>query len=430
MNMNLADKTVAVIGLGYVGMPLAVMLSKYIKTIGFDISEARVSDLQDGVDSNREVEREVLEGCPCVFTSNLDHIKSANIYIITVPTPIDAQNNPDLSALRAVSSTVGGLIQKGDVIVYESTVYPGVTEDVCGRILEEVSGLISGVDFFLGYSPERINPGDAKHTVENITKVVSAQTPEVTDLLASLYGSMNNNNIFKAKNIKTAEAAKAIENAQRDINVAFVNEVTMILNKIGLSSHDVLETAKTKWNFLPFVPGLVGGHCISVDPFYLAQCAKDVGYDPQIILSGRKINDNMGAYIGECVKNNLTEADKGNTARDLALGFTFKEDINDIRNTKTVDVIRFLKNEGYDVDIHDPHAIAAEVKAQYGFNLINALDGHADYDAVVLLVAHSFYKDMPADVIQSKLSAGGFIYDIKGIWREREFQNTVKYKAL
>lgn len=423
MSYDLNHTHVAVIGLGYVGMPLAVMLSRHMKVTGFDVFERRVRELQSGVDSNNEIPGEILKASKCQFTGNIDDIKDCNVYIITVPTPLDDQNNPDLTAVKSASRTVAGLLKKNDIIVYESTVYPGVTEDICGPILEEGSGLKCGGDFFLGYSPERINPGDAEHTVQKITKVVAGQIPEVTDFLAKLYGTVNNGNIYKARNIKTAEASKAIENAQRDINVAFINEITMVLGKLGLSTHDVLEAAQTKWNFLPFTPGLVGGHCIGVDPYYLAHCAAVNGHHPEIILAGRKINDRMGQYVADCI---FGEAQKG--SRVLLLGFTFKENINDIRNTKVVDVYNRLREQGCHVDIHDPHARAEDVEHEYGLRLLSSLPDKAAYDCVALTVAHREYKDLNAERILALLKPDGMVYDMKGIWRDRKFP--VRYRTL
>jgi UDP-N-acetyl-D-galactosamine dehydrogenase len=430
MKLDFKKYSVAVIGLGYVGMPLALRLSQNIKTVGFDINEIRVEALTQGQDSNREVTSEILRTTACSFTSSLDDIKDCNIYIITVPTPVDQNNNPDLSPVEAASKAVASFLKKGDIVVYESTVYPGITEGFCGKLIEEVSGLKSGEDFFLGYSPERINPGDKEHTVENITKVVSGQTEEVADILYALYSTVTGGKVFKAKNIMTAEASKAIENAQRDINVAFVNEITMILNKMGLSVYDVLEAAGTKWNFLPFVPGLVGGHCISVDPYYLAECAKKIGHIPEVILSGRKINDGMGAYIGEVVHSSLETAGKNNTSKILVLGFTFKENINDIRNTKVIDVVNFLKRLGYVVDVHDPFAQKEEVKSTYGFDLISSLNGEETYDAILPIVSHDLYKQMSPEAISQKLNDGALIFDMKCIWKSLNFGAQYTYKTL
>lgn len=429
MNMNLKNAPIAVIGLGYVGMPLAVMLAKHFKTVGFDIDEDRVTELCEGWDNNREIKQAELRASTCSFTSEPDEIAACKVYIITVPTPTTADNEPDLGAIEAASKMVAGHLKQGDIIVYESTVYPGITEEFCGALLAEHSGLVCGKDFFLGYSPERINPGDKEHTVENITKVVSGQTPEVTDILAEIYGRVTNNNIFKARDIKTAEASKVIENAQRDINVAFINEVTMILNKMDLSAHDVLQAAGTKWNFLNFVPGLVGGHCISVDPYYLARCARELGHEPKVILAGRETNDGMGRFVAEridfCVQNISDQA------RILILGFTFKENINDIRNTKVVDVVNTLKSKGHHVDIHDPHALQDEVRDEYGLEILQKLPMGEKYDCVALMVGHDSYTDMTAGAIGSLLTSDqASVFDIKGCWRTLDFAPYITYRTL
>ena len=422
----MADAKIAVIGLGYVGLPLALALAEHSDVTGLDIHAARIETLRAAQDTNGEVEHAALSKTRCHFTDQIEDIAGCNVYIVTVPTPIDENNDPDLTALHKASESLGGLLKKGDVVVYESTVYPGVSEEVCGPILERVSGLTSGQDFFLGYSPERINPGDKKNTLANMAKVVAGQTEAVADFLVALYGQINDGNIFKAADIKTAEAAKAIENAQRDINVAFINEVTMVLNRLGLSVYDVLDAAQTKWNFLPFTPGLVGGHCIGVDPYYLAKCAKDNGHHPQIILAGRHINDGMGGYFATEVGRALQGEGKV-----LVLGITFKENINDIRNTKVVDMITVMKADGLNVEAHDPHAVPAEVKAEYGLDLMEELPETADYDAVVMAVGHQEYIDLPIPKIESLLGgAHSFIYDIKSVWRDKNFTSAVKYRCL
>lgn len=429
MNYSLSKSHVAVVGLGYVGMPLALMLARHMKVSGFDIFADRVTELRDGFDRNREIEGPLLRTTTCHFTSSLEDIKDCNVYIVTVPTPIDERNKPDLGPVESATRMVAGVLKKGDIVVYESTVYPGVTEDICGAILEQGSGLKCGKHFFLGYSPERINPGDAEHTVQRITKVVAGQTDEVADFLVALYGTMNNGNIFRARDIRTAEASKAIENAQRDINVAFINEITMILNKLGLSSHDVLEAAGTKWNFLKFSPGLVGGHCIGVDPYYLAECALNIGHEPRIILSGRAINDSMGPYVADCI-DTLVSADKKNAGpcRILLLGFTFKENINDIRNTKVVDILRTLQAKGHHVDVHDPHARPEDVQHEYGIGILSTLPSDGAYDAVALLVGHEFYKDLMPEVLENFLRPQGVVYDMKGLWRPVALELAQRYQ--
>lgn len=418
MSYDLSMLHIGVVGLGYVGMPLALMLSKNIKVSGFDISADRVSELRRGMDRNCEIDKETLLDTACLFTSELADIKDCNIYIITVPTPIDEHNKPDLGPVRAATNAVASILKRGDIVVYESTVYPGVTEDICGPLLEQGSDLKSGQDFFLGYSPERINPGDAAHTVQKITKVVAGQNAEVTELLAGLYGTINNGNIFCAANIRTAEASKAIENAQRDINVAFINEVTMIVNKLGLSAYDVLEAAGTKWNFMKFSPGLVGGHCIGVDPYYLAECAINIGHEPKIILSGREINDGMGPYVAHCLNIILGGAGQGvERKKILLLGFTFKENINDIRNTKVVDILKSLEGYGYQVDIHDPYATTESVHHEYGLRILNDLPVENNYAAVALLVGHNEYKTYTVETLKDILGPHGIVYDMKGLWR-------------
>ncbi|MAQ71026.1 MAG: UDP-N-acetyl-D-galactosamine dehydrogenase [Alphaproteobacteria bacterium] len=425
--MNIKDCRIGVIGLGYVGMPLAVRLSKYMPTVGFDISEARVNELREGWDRNREIRQSDLRGTTCRFSFDTSDLKDCNVLIVTVPTPLDENNDPDLGPVRAATKMLAAQLKKGDIVVYESTVYPGVTEDICGTLLEKESGLKCGKDFFLGYSPERINPGDAEHTLEHITKVVSGQTDEVTDLLAEIYGLVNNNNIFKARDIRTAEASKAIENAQRDINVAFINEVTMILNKLGLSSYDVIEAAQTKWNFLPFTPGLVGGHCIGVDPYYLAHCATEIGHEPKVILSGRQINDSMGQFVADALASSVEGVEN---PRILLLGFTFKENINDIRNTKVIDICNALKAKGISVDIHDPHAIPDEVKHEYGIEILAKLPSSENYDCIALTVGHKIYKDLNANQIAALIKDEGVLYDLKGIWRKQNLDGNFHYKTL
>jgi len=434
--MDLKDAKIAVIGLGYVGLPLALALAKHFPVQGFDILSSRIRELNEGWDKNRELRQAELRASSCVFTDQPAEIAASNVYIVTVPTPIAADKTPDLTILEAASKMVAGVLKQGDIVVYESTVYPGVTEDICAPILEKESGLKSGKGFYLGYSPERINPGDTKHRVDTITKVVAGQTPAVTDLLAEIYGRVNGGDIFKAKDIKTAEASKAIENAQRDINIAFINEVTMLLNKLGLSSYDVLEAAQTKWNFLPFTPGLVGGHCIGVDPFYLAQAALNVGHEPEVILAGRKINDAMGEYLAGRIDRYLNQA-RGFDAEGadiLLLGFSFKENINDIRNTKVIDTVHALEGFGHRVDVHDPHAIAAEAEVEYGLKLLSSMPKDKKYDCVAVTTAHETYCAMNNQAILSLLKTNDnfkpVIYDIKGIWRSHNFTDDVTYQAL
>ncbi len=403
---------VAVIGLGYVGLPLAVALARHFPVTGYDISARRVGELKAGEDRTGEIAGEVLCASRLVTTDREDAIAGHDVYIVTVPTPVDTSNRPDLGPVRAASATVGRRLGRGATVVFESTVYPGVTEEVCGPLLEQASGLRCGQDFFLGYSPERINPGDREHTVDRITKVVAGQTPEVAEQLRKLYGAVTNGNVFVARNIKTAEAAKVIENAQRDINIAFINEVAMIFQKCGLSAYDVLEAAGTKWNFLRFQPGLVGGHCIGVDPFYLAFRAQQLGHDPEVILAGRRINDAMGGYIAGRIDERIRRG-----ARVLVLGLTFKENIPDLRNSKVVDIIAALAAVGHQVVVHDPMADSDEARDEYGVELTPRLDGLGRFDAVVGAVAHRVYSEMTQETLAGLLERDGLVADIKGIWR-------------
>ena len=406
---------IAVIGLGYVGLPLAVALANKFPVTGFDVNAERVDELTAGQDRTGEVSPEILKGSSLQLTVDADAIQGCDIYIVTVPTPVDADNVPDLSPVRAACVTVGGLIKKGSIVVFESTVYPGVTEDICGPALEKVSGLVCGVDFFLGYSPERINPGDTVHTVDKIIKVVAGQTPEIAQQLADMYGAVITAGTFIAANIKTAEAAKVIENAQRDINIAFINEVTAIFHKLGISAHDVLEAARTKWNFLGFEPGLVGGHCIGVDPYYLAHRAKEVGHDPEVILAGRRINDSMGRFVSDAIADRMAAESLDGPV--LLLGLTFKENVPDLRNTKVVDVIAGLKDRGLDVAVHDAMADAAEAQAFYGIDLVSEVE-NGKYACVIGAVPHDQYRQMSVDEIVAVVQPGGLIADIKGMWRK------------
>lgn len=404
-----ATPRIAVIGLGYVGLPLAVALAKHFPTVGFDINKARIAELKKGHDRTGELTDGALLDSTLDYASDVAELKGYDIYIVTVPTPVAADNTPDLTAVRKASETVGRAIGKGAVVVYESTVYPGVTEDICGPILEKESGLKCGTDFMLGYSPERINPGDKVHTVDKITKVVSGQTPEVASLLARVYGSMNGNRIHIAASIKTAEASKVIENAQRDINIAFVNEIATIFSKMGISVYDVLEAAGTKWNFLPFSPGLVGGHCIGVDPYYLAYAAMEQGLDPQVILSGRRINDAMADIVADKIDKLLDR-----NARVLVLGITFKENVPDIRNSKVADLIRRLESHGHDVTVYDPMADEEETREEYGIELAGE-PGHG-YDCVVGAVSHEAFEELS---LKDLAREGGLLADVKGLWRTR-----------
>ncbi|HEX6978358.1 MAG TPA: nucleotide sugar dehydrogenase [Alphaproteobacteria bacterium] len=408
---------IAVIGLGYVGLPLAVALARHFDVLGFDVDTNRVRELAAGRDHTGEVDPAVLKAVCLAVTADPVCLAGRDVYIITVPTPVDESNRPDLTAIRAACRTVGGALGKGAIVVLESTVYPGVTEHVCGPILEKTSGLVCGRDFFLGYSPERINPGDREHTVDRITKVVAGQTPEVARNLADIYGKVTSGGVFIARDIKTAEAAKVIENAQRDINIAFINEVTMIFHRLGISVHDVLDAARTKWNFLPFSPGLVGGHCIGVDPYYLADLAQRVGHHPEVILAGRRINDAMGQYIVLQVARRLAARNRATGARILVLGLTFKENVPDLRNSKVIDVIQGLAEWGHYVDVHDAYADPEEAKREYGVKLLPSLDGTSGYDCVIGAVPHRVYTTFDAARLRNLLAAQGLVVDIKGMWR-------------
>jgi UDP-N-acetyl-D-galactosamine dehydrogenase len=408
---------IAVVGLGYVGLPLAVALARHFSVVGYDSSAKRVAELSRAHDGTGEVDGATLRASTLELSAAPEAMRGAELFIITVPTPVDAQSEPDLSAVRSACRSVGRMIGKGAIVVLESTVYPGVTEEICGPELAAASGLACGVDFHLGYSPERINPGDREHAVDRIVKVVAGDTPEVSRRLAEIYGAINGGKVFIAQSIKTAEAAKVIENAQRDINIAFINEVTMIFNKMGLSIHDVLAASATKWNFLRFVPGFVGGHCIGVDPFYLAYLARNLGHYPEIVLAGRRINDGMGAYVANGIAAML--AGRSN-ARILVLGLTFKENIPDLRNSKVVDLVKGLRDAGHHVEVHDPHADPDEAWEQYRLELHRELAGLDGYDCLVGAVAHDEYRALgPADFVRL-VKPGGVIADVKGMWRHRE----------
>lgn len=400
-----------IIGLGYVGLPLAVEFGKKMSVVGFDINKERIADLQAGFDRTLEVEKnELQQAAQLSYSANIDDLKSVNVYIVTVPTPVDEYRKPDLRPLESASKTVGSVLKKGDIVIYESTVYPGCTEEVCVPILEKVSGLTFNKDFFAGYSPERINPGDKQHRVANIKKVTSGSTPEVAERVDQLYKKIIVAGTYKASSLKVAEAAKVIENSQRDVNIAFINELAMIFQRIGIDTHEVLEAAGTKWNFLPFKPGLVGGHCIGVDPYYLTYKAESLGYHPEVILSGRRINDNMGIYIANEVvklmaKNKLPIFD----AKVLVLGITFKENCPDIRNSKVVDLIKELESFGTQVDIYDPQADESEVKHEYGLTMINK--PARKYHAVVLAVSHREFTTLDLNDLKEP---NAVVYDIKG----------------
>ena len=403
---------IGIIGLGYVGLPLAVEFGKKFEVIGFDINATRIAELSSGIDRTREVETsELTASTGLTFTTRVDELNKANIFIITVPTPIDEFKKPDLTPLIKASETVGKVLKRGDIVIYEATVCAGCTEEVCVPVLEKFSQLQFNLDFFCGYSPERINPGDKLHRVTDIKKVTSGSNPEIADRVDALYQTIIKAGTHKASSIKVAEAAKVIENSQRDLNIAFVNELALIFDRIGIDTHEVLEAAGTKWNFLPFKPGLVGGHCIGVDPYYLTHKAESLGYNPQVILSGRRINDNMGVYIANTVIKLMTQnKHKIHDANILVLGITFKENCPDIRNSRVVDVIYELKSFGANVDVYDPHADPEEVKHEYGLSLKKALD--EKFHAVVMAVAHEEFKtlDWGAFTLPNTV-----VYDVKGV---------------
>jgi UDP-N-acetyl-D-glucosamine/UDP-N-acetyl-D-galactosamine dehydrogenase len=412
---------IAVIGLGYVGLPLAVALARHFAVKGFDTNTRRIAELGRGHDRTGEVSDDKLRGSRLELVSEPDALRGSDVFIVTVPTPVNDNNLPDLASVKAACRTIGKVIAKGGIVVLESTVYPGVTEQICGPEIESSSGLRAGRDFHLGYSPERINPGDTVHTVDRIVKVVAGQTPEVARQLADIYGAVNGNKIFVAKSIQTAEAAKVIENAQRDVNIAFINEVTMIFNKMGLSVYDVLAASATKWNFLPFTPGFVGGHCIGVDPFYLAHLAQNLGHHPEVILAGRRINDGMGGYVAQAISKALAErSGKHEDGRILILGLTFKENIPDLRNSKVIDLIRGLRAAGHHIEVHDPLADPVEAREEYRIELRRDLAALEPFDCLVAAVSHDAYRALGAADFKRLVKPGGVIADVKGIWRETE----------
>lgn len=402
---------IGIIGLGYVGLPLAVEFGKIMEVVGFDIDQVRVDELIKGFDRTREVESDELkEATKLSFSSDMKDLANVNYFIVTVPTPVDEFKKPDLRPVESASRTVGKMLKKGDVAIFESTVFPGCTEEICVPILEKESGLKFNVDFFCGYSPERINPGDKQHRVTTIKKVTSGSTPEIAEKVDQLYKRIIKAGTHKASSIKVAEAAKVIENSQRDLNIAFVNELALIFERVGIDTHEVLEAAGTKWNFLPFKPGLVGGHCIGVDPYYLTYKAEGLGYRPEVILSGRRINDNMPVYIANSVIKLMAKNDLPiNKSRILVLGVTFKEDCPDIRNSKVADVVKELQTYGALVDVYDPHADAKEVAHEYGLKLIIGLK--EKYHAIVLAVGHQEFKSLDWSMIRGEKTV---VYDVKG----------------
>ena len=413
---SVAEARLAVLGLGYVGLPLAVEFGKTRPVVAFDINQQRIAELRAGVERTREVEPSELAAAQRLnFTADLDILKDCNTFIVTVPTPIDAHKRPDLTPLIRASETVGRVIRPGGVVIFESTVYPGATEEDCVPVIEQLSGLRFNVDFFAGYSPERINPGDKLHRLTTIRKVTSGSTPAAAEFVDHLYKTIITAGTHMAPSIRVAEAAKVIENTQRDLNIALVNELAMIFNRMGIDTEAVLEAAGTKWNFLPFRPGLVGGHCIGVDPYYLTHKAEAIGYHPQVILAGRRINDGMGAYVaGQMVKAMLKRRMQVNGARILVLGFTFKENCPDIRNTRVADVVAELSEYGADVDIHDPHIDASDMQREYGLSPVTAFVERG-YDGIVIAVAHQEFREAGIDWVRGLGKPEAIIYDLKGL---------------
>lgn len=419
--MKLAELKIAIIGLGYVGLPLAVEFGKKVSVVGFDISAKRIDELRNGQDHTLEVSpHELQQANQLTFTSDLENLKDCNFFIVTVPTPIDDYKQPDLTPLIKASTSIGQILKVGDIVVYESTVYPGATEEVCIPVLEKVSGLKFNTDFFAGYSPERINPGDKLHRVTNILKITSGSTPEVAEFVDETYNLIIEAGTHKASSIKVAEAAKVIENTQRDVNIALINELALIFNRMGIDTEDVLKAAGTKWNFLPFRPGLVGGHCIGVDPYYLTHKAQSIGYHPEIILAGRRLNDSMGAYVvTQLIKKMIKKKIQVEGARVLLLGLSFKENCPDIRNTKIIDIVKELEEYHVDVDVYDPWVDSAEAQHEYNILPIDAPKS-AEYDAIILAVAHEQFKQMGVEEIRKLGKADHVLYDLKYVLAQHE----------
>jgi UDP-N-acetyl-D-galactosamine dehydrogenase len=419
--LNLRKCRIGVVGLGYVGLPLAVEFGKRFDTVGFDLKTARIKELAAGKDSTLEVDRKELKSSKKLrYTDNVKDLKRCNVYIVTVPTPIDDYKRPDLTPLEKASASLGTVLSKGDIVIYESTVYPGCTEEVCIPILEKVSGLKFNKDFFAGYSPERINPGDKQHRLPSIRKVTSGSTPEVADFVDELYRSIITAGTHKASSLKVAEAAKVIENTQRDVNIALINELALIFNRLGIDTEEVLIAAGTKWNFLPFRPGLVGGHCIGVDPYYLTHKAQEIGYHPEMILAGRRLNDNMALYVaGEVVKLMTTKRIHVKRSRILVFGLTFKENCPDLRNSKVIDIIRELKKYGAEVDVFDPWIDVREAQHEYGVKPLKKL-GRTRYDAAVMAVSHDQFKELGVKGVRKLLKPTSVIYDIKHVFKRSQ----------
>ena len=418
---DLSKTRIGIVGLGYVGLPLAVAFGRRIDTLGFDINEARIAELNNGRDSTLEVEPDDLKTATRLsYSADPATLEDCNVIIATVPTPIDAHKRPDLTPLEKASNTIGRVLKKGDIVIYESTVYPGATEEVCVPVLESVSGLKFNEDFFVGYSPERINPGDKTHRLETIKKVTAGSTPQVAAFVDELYGAIITAGTYPASSIRVAEAAKVIENTQRDVNIALINELALIFNRLGIDTLEVLEAAGTKWNFLPFRPGLVGGHCIGVDPYYLTHKSQEIGYNPEMILAGRRINDNMGLYVvSQVTRLMMQKRIHVVGSKVLMLGFTFKENCPDVRNTRVIDMVREFETYDADVDVYDPWADSAETEHEYGVSLVDTLsDG--TYDAIVIAVAHEQFRDMGIDAIRKLGRDPHVVYDIKNVFAKED----------
>jgi UDP-N-acetyl-D-glucosamine/UDP-N-acetyl-D-galactosamine dehydrogenase len=429
--MNLKDIKIAVIGLGYVGLPVAIAFAKkFPNTIGFDINQPKIDALNNGIDWTGEVDSGILKNTTLQITSQLTDLADSNFFVVAVPTPVNNENRPDLTPLIKSSETIGKVIKPGAIIVYESTVYPGLTEEVCGKVVAKISGLKQGVDFKLGYSPERINPGDKEHTLERIVKVVAGEDPDTLATVAAVYSEIIDAGVHQASSIKVAEMSKVIENTQRDINIAFMNELALICDRLNIRTKDVLDAARTKWNFLPFSPGLVGGHCIGVDPYYLTMKAESLGYHPEVILSGRRINDSMGEYIAQktvklLIQNKISLVD----ARVAILGLTFKENVPDLRNSRVPDIIQELQQFSLQPIVHDPLATMADAKHEYNIQLSDWDDFH-DLDALVLAVPHQYYLDIPIANLCAKLNQHGILIDIKSIYEPSDLPSNIQYWSL
>jgi UDP-N-acetyl-D-galactosamine dehydrogenase len=431
LSQKLHDKqtSIAVVGLGYVGLPIALEFAKYFKVIGFDINQKRVDMMQKGIDPSQELDSSAFEGKDIEFTTDLEVLRQAQFFVVAVPTPVDSSKIPDLTPLLKASETLGKVLKQGDYVVYESTVYPGCTEEDCVPVLERFSGLTFRKDFKIGYSPERINPGDKEHTIANITKIVSGCSPESAQVVADVYARIITAGVYKAASIKVAEAAKVIENTQRDLNISLMNELSIIFNKMNINTLDVIEAAATKWNFLKFYPGLVGGHCIGVDPYYLTHKSIKLGYDPQVILSGRRVNDGMPAYVAKKTAQAIIRSGREvKNARVLVMGVTFKENVSDIRNSKVADLIEELKGYSIDVDAIDPQADTAEIKHEYGFDMTDEIG--SDYDAIVVAVNHKEYASLPLEYFQSLVKGKLILVDLKSIYRKWKDNEAITYWSL